>query len=60
MPPEQFEARHVRAIVLAYYRAGVRSDGLFQVPDHPRDARPVSYAFAVASALGLISWSGRC
>ena len=60
MPPEQFEARHVRAIVLAYYRAGVRSDGLFQVPDHPRDAGPVHHAFAVASALGLIFSLGGC
>lgn len=30
IPPKNYEARHVRAIVQAYYRAGVRGEGLFE------------------------------
>ena len=31
VPPRAFEARHVKAIVEAYHRAGLRAEGLFEV-----------------------------
>ena len=39
IPPHEFEARHVRTIVQAYFRAGVRGKGLFQVMSRAWETR---------------------
>ena len=39
LPPQSLEARHVRAIVQAYHRAGVRGQGLFEVMSRSWEAR---------------------
>ena len=39
IPPHEFEARHVRTIVQAYFRAGVRGKGLFEVMSRAWETR---------------------